>query len=312
MRSVNSPASLSDETVPITIEPGQGVNSIAALLTQKKIIRSPLMFKVYLRLNGLGNKIQAGEYNIPKNLNIKQVAEILKHGTFDARLTIIEGWRVEEIAEYIGSSVRGLNFSGVDFLEVAKKYEGRLFPETYIVPKYITPEDLVDLMVSTFNQKFDNKMRQDLKKSDLTLEQALILASIVEREVKFPEDRPKVAGILLKRFKNNWSLEADATVQYVLGYQIEVDAETGEQKGTWWKNSLHKSDLEVTSPYNTRKNSGLPPAPICNPGLPALKAVVEAEISDFWYYVSDAEGKIHYAKTLEEHNENVAKYIKKS
>jgi len=307
-KAINTPLSVSEEMVSVTIKTGQRVNSIADLLMREGVIRSALMFKVYLRLNGLENRIQAGEYDISRDLNIKEVVEILSHGTFDIRLTIIEGWRVEEIADYIGT-FKGLSFSGVDFLEIAKDYEGKIFPDTYIVPMYISAMDLVDLMRSTFNQKFSSRMREDLEKSGLSLDEAVIFASIVERESKLFEDRSKVAGILLRRLKNNWPLEADASVQYVLGYQTEIDPKSGEYISSWWKRNLYESDLKVDSPYNTRKNAGLPPSPICNPGFDSLKAVVYFEESEFWYYVSDEEGKMHYAKTLDEHNENVRKYI---
>ena len=137
------------------------------------------------------------------------------------------------------------------------------------------------------------------KRSD---KEILILASLIEREAKFADDRRLIADIILKRAQSDRPLQLDATIQYGLGYQ--------RKEKTWWKKELALEDLKVDNTYNTYERKGLPPAPICNPGLDSLKAALAANPkTPFWYYVSDKNGRIHAAKTLEEHNENIRKYV---
>jgi UPF0755 protein len=137
-----------------------------------------------------------------------------------------------------------------------------------------------------------------LKKVGELDKQTLILASLVERETKGDAEKPVVAGILKKRLAQNWALELDATVQYALG-----------KTGNWWPDTT-LADRKVKSPYNTYLHPGLPPAPIGNPGLASINAVKNAEESPYYYYLHDKSGVIHYASTLEEHNQNIAKYIR--
>ncbi|MBM4401961.1 MAG: endolytic transglycosylase MltG, partial [Candidatus Cloacimonetes bacterium] len=206
------------------------------------------------------------------------------------------------------------NFS-YEFLKDAPNnasLEGFLFPDTYFVPKDITAHDLIDLMLTNFDKKFDGQLREDLQKQNLNIFEAIVFASIVEREAKKEEDRPLVGGILVKRQKNGWPLEADATVQYAVTGQLVT---TNHQPPTanqldWWPQELTKEDLQIDSPYNTRKFTGLPPGPIANPGLASIKAVVYPKESEYWYYVSDEAGNIYYSQTFEEHQAKIAKYVR--
>jgi len=126
----------------------------------------------------------------------------------------------------------------------------------------------------------------------------VILASVVEREVSKKEDREIVAGILLKRLKNEWPLDADATIQYAVGVSKN-----------WWPSSLKNADLEINSPFNSRKNKGLPPAPICNPSISAIEAVYAYRESPYWFYLDGSDGTTYFAETLEKHNENIATHL---
>ena len=137
-------------------------------------------------------------------------------------------------------------------------------------------------------------------KTVLSDEQVIVLASILEREVRTKKDRPLIAGILIKRFQNNWPLQADATVQYIIG-----------NEKNWWPQNITKAHLKINSPYNTYKHPGLPPAPISNPGLASIEAALRPESSSYWFYISDLDGAIHYANTIEEHNANIATYLGK-
>lgn len=296
------PNSSDEEATAFVVEQGQSVEEVARNLERKGLIRSAALFRLYLALSDLSSGLQAGEYQIPQNLNIREIVDLLQHGTFDTKITFIEGWRREEMATEISnlkSQIPKLN--AAEFLRESEGLEGYLFPDTYFVSRETTAEELVKMMRENFEKKVGR-----LEPDSLTLDQAVSIASIVEREVKFTEDKPLVAGVLIKRLLNDWPLQADATVQYALGYQ----SPGALREGGWWKRNLVKEDLEVDSPYNTYKNPGLPPTPICNPGLDSLKATINPQETDYWYYVSDSEGRMHFARTNEEHNENVAKYAR--
>jgi UPF0755 protein len=130
----------------------------------------------------------------------------------------------------------------------------------------------------------------------------ITLASIIEREGQTNEDRPVIAGILMNRLEAGWPLQADATLQYALGYQ--------SKDKTWWKKTLYDEDKKINSPYNTYANPGLPPGPISNPGLASIQAAIYPKKTDYWYYLHDPAGGVHYAITLEEHNANIAKFLR--
>ena len=291
-----------DETVvDFTVESGQSVEEIAKNLEGEGLIRSGSLFRLYVSLSKLAFGLQAGEYQVPQNLNLKEVVELLQHGTFEEKITFIEGWRREEYADALSSKSQIPNpkLNSVDFLRETEGLEGYLFPDTYFISTETTVEDLAKMM----RENFENRIKGDeegLRRIGITFEDAVIIASIVEREAGAVEDKPIVAGVLIKRYLNDWALQADATIQYALGYQEEG----------WWKKNLTLEDLGIDSPYNTYKNPGLPPTPICNPGLASLEAAFNPTETNYWYYVSDSEGQMHFAETIEEHNENVAKYVR--
>jgi len=290
------PVSENGQEKNFIVSKGQSLSQIAANLKKEGLIRSPLAFKITVIRLGLSKKIQAGYFNISPKSSTSQIALILTHGSADVWVTFPEGERIEEIAQKLKEV---LGISENEFLKFAK--EGYMFPDTYRIPKQATGQEVAKMMLDNFQRRFDNSLRLEAQKKGLTLEEVVILASLVEREAKFEEDRSKVAGILIKRYRSSLPLEVDATVQYALGYQ--------KDEQTWWKKTLTSVDLEVSSPYNTRKNVGLPPAPIANPGLSAIKAVIYFQETPYIYYLSDSQGKIHYAKTLEEHVENIKHFF---
>lgn len=176
-----------------------------------------------------------------------------------------------------------------------------MFPDTYFFNPNVSISDIVATLRRNFDQKYSDGLQAQIKARGLTPAQGVILASIVEREARSDGARQMVASILLKRIKIGMGLNADSTIQYALGYQPPEDS--------WWKRHLSRSDLKVDSLYNTYLYAGLPPGPICNPSLSSLKAVASADSSTpYLYYYHDSQGVSHYAKTLEEHNQNVADY----
>ncbi|MBU1104764.1 endolytic transglycosylase MltG [Patescibacteria group bacterium] len=292
-------ASNEDLTLPVDviIKPGDTTTQISDLLYQNDLINSASLFKLYLFINK-GKTIQAGHYRVPLNLNLPELVDFFGKGTFDIKATFLEGWRVEQYAEYISEAFNNPSL-GSEFLKIAQPYEGFLFPDTYFIPREATPELILNLLRDNFTSRVDPLLpRNVFVAPGYGLNEAVILASILEREVASSEDRPIVAGILFKRLKNDWPLDADATVQYVIG-----------QEGNWWPSNLTLDDINSYSSYNTRQVEGLPPGPICNPSLDAIKAALAPQETAYWFYLNGKDGLIHFAKTIEEHNANIATYL---
>lgn len=284
-----------DKTQKIfVIQKREGVREIANKLKREGLIKSSVVFFILIKKEGLDEKIQAGDFRLSPSMTAFEIAQTLTHGTLDVWVTIPEGKRAEEIAEILKTSVPSYQSFWRDELV---KHEGYLFPDTYLIPKDADIDLIISIMKNNFEKKFasitPNKTR--LSKGEI-----VIVASLIEREAKLDEDRPLVASVILNRLNIGMKLDIDATVQYALGYQ--------ENQKNWWKKELTNDDLNINSVYNTYRNQGLPPTPISNPGLAVLRAVVNAPDTDYLYYISDRNGRNHYARTLEEHNKNIIKY----
>lgn len=290
------PRSKTQEFKTFVITPGESLEKISKRLQDEGIVKNSLTFRILAAVKGFSKKIQAGSFRLSPTESASQILADLTRGTFDVWVTIPEGFRVEEIADLLNQK---LGIDKAEFIKLAR--EGLMFPDTYLIPKKAAALELSKIMMDNFDKRINQNLANEIKKSGLTLDQVIILASIVEREAKFEKDRPIVAGILIKRWRKSLALDADATVQYVLGYQ--------PAEKSWWKKTITTQDLASNSPYNTRKFAGLPPAPICNPGLSSIRAVVQPAVSEFFYYLSDKNGSMHYAATLEEHIANVENFL---
>lgn len=278
------------------IEKGQTINTIINNLQNNGLIRNRIVFYGIVKLMKIDRLIQAGDYKLNPSMSAQEIAQTLTHGTQDRWVTVVEGLRKEEIAQLLAQS-HGIET--VAFITDAS--EGKLFPDTYRIPTTTTAKELVALMTNNFVQKAQSELVAAATARKLTQQQALTLASLLEREAKSYEDRRVVAGILLNRLAIDMPLQVDATVQYALGFD--------EAANTWWKKDLTFDDLKIDSPFNTYLNTGLPPSPICNPGLNSLRAITNAVSSKYLFYLTDKHGVMHYATTLEEHNANVKKYL---
>jgi len=305
------PASKDETSQNFLILKGSSATQVANKLKEEGIIRNSLAFKFYVQLTGRANKIQAGEYSLRSSENLFRIVEGLLKGPQEVWVTIPEGLRREEIAERF---VSGLSKKDEDattfrqeFLNLTKGEEGYLFPDTYLFPKKTTAAKVINAMGNTFDRRLAD-YETEIANSDLTLNQIVILASLIERETITDEERPIVAGILIKRADADWPLQVDATVQYALA---SAKCRNQTTECDWWPRPLTKDDIAISSPLNTYKYPGYPPSPISNPGLSSLKAAIFPEDSDYWFYLHDSKGKIDYAETIEEHNRNVAKYLGK-
>lgn len=294
-----SPKDSSDKReYQLIIERGDGVSKIAEKLEEKGLIKNSIFFKIFVKATGKSSNLQAGTYKFSPSESLSQIVNNLVAGkTEDIIITVAEGLRREEIAEILGNALGGKVKD--EFLILTKNLEGRLFPDTYFVKRDANAQEIVKMMTDNFESKY----KQILVKTNLSKDETITLASIIERETKNDEDRSLVAGILYKRLINNWPLEADATIQYVVGY---VPFEK-----SWWKKNLNAEDINIDSAFNTRRNIDLPPSPICNPGLSSIKEAASPTFSGYWFYLSDKQGNIHYSRTLEEHEAAIAKYIDK-
>jgi UPF0755 protein len=253
---------------------------------------------------GIASELQAGDFRLSPSMNLFEITQNLTHGTVDIRLTIPEGFRREEIAETLVDTFakQGVEFNKEDFVLKTKNLEGSLFPDTYLIPKTASAEQVVKYFTDNFNKKFSTLTNN----SGLNKRQMVILASLIEREAKRDKDRPIIAGILLKRLKKGWPLQVDATVQYA---KANVVCQKPGESCNWWA-VVSSGDLkDIESLYNTYKYQDLPPTAICNPGLSSLKAAAGPQDSDYWFYLSDPSGNMHYAVTNEEQEKNISKYL---
>ncbi|NMB56928.1 endolytic transglycosylase MltG [Candidatus Beckwithbacteria bacterium] len=293
--------------ITMTIPSGASASQIAQILQDNNLIKSKLVFRLYLKREKLDAKLKPGKYQLSQTQSLAEIVNLLQKGVLeDFWVTIPEGKRREEVAKILADSFtrENLVFSIPDFLELTDDLEGYLFPDTYLIPRTTTTQEVVQMMKDNFAKKISNTIKAKANNLDLSFDQVLILASLVEREAKFETDRTKIAGVLLNRLKQDMPLQIDATVQYVVGGN-QCEAKIGKDCN-WWPVI---TDTKINSTYNTYENVGLPPAPICNPGLSVIEAVLNPGKHDYLYYLSEDNGTTHYAKTLEEHEANIEKYL---
>lgn len=284
---------------------GYGVSAIADKLEAEGFIRDPWAFKIMAVKEGVSKDLQAGDFYLKPSMNLFEITQTLTHGTVDVWVTIPEGLRREEVAAILKESFaeHSVEFDTEAFLVASKGQEGYLFPDTYLIPKIADADQVIAILRNTFDQKIPDEEKLKAGKLGLPFSQAMIVASLVEREAKYAEDRAMVAGILLKRLKNDWPLQADASLQYALGTQNC----RGKLDCDWWP---VVKDTGFTSSYNTYRNPGLPPTPICSPSLESVEATLNPKESSYWYYISDSSGRLHYAETLEKHEENIEEHLR--
>jgi len=314
--AINRPSQTVDEHT-IEIESGWSVAKISQELYSQDVINSKPLFTAYVLVNNLEKNIQAGVYTIPAGISIKELAQLLQHGTNDISITFLEGWRVEQFALKASDMFSGIDYD--DFVRAAWDDEGYLFPDTYIFPNDVSSEEMISVLKETFENKLSLVLTDEaLNNVSLTREEVINLASIVEREVADPYDRPLVAGVLVKRYEEDMPLGADATVQYYASL-LRVGCEVGElvcpdeevaRELDWWPYSLTQEELDYESEYNTRKYQGLPPRPISSISVSAVNAVLNNKKTMYNYYLTDKDGTTHFSEDLQGHEENIERYLR--
>lgn len=320
---------VTDGASAFVIAPGEGTETIVRNLKEQGVVRNGLLFKNALRLSGLATKLQPGTYDLRGAKDFAEVARRLTTGGVPANefvLRVKEGWNLADIRAELARvgyakadelhHVTGIpatdhrtlssdqapkpdDFS-VDFPFLKDKpsyvsLEGFLFPDTYRIFKDATPTEVTRKLLEHFDEKLTPELRRGIAARNLTVYQVVTMASIVEREVRTPADRRKVADLFWRRLDAGMALQADSTVNYATGKSLPA---------------VTLEDTRNVSEYNTYKYPGLPLGPIANPGLDSIEATVHPEPNPYWYFLTDEAGNVHYGRTLDEHNANKAKYLK--
>jgi len=292
------PLSTDTKNKIFVVKEGEGIQVISQNLYQNGFIKNKYAFLIYTIFTRQNKKLQSGTFRLSASLSVPEIIKKLSSGgVSDYWLKIIDGTRIEEIAQLFPS---GLSFNSQDFLTKYKTKEGYFFPDSYLIPSYFNLDQTVEVISLNFNKKLTQTKEKST--SSLIDEDNIILASLLEREGKNIESKQMIAGIIINRLNLGMPLQIDATVQYARD-------SLSKNITSYWQ-PLVKPDLQLDSPFNTYKNQGLPPRPICNPGYNSLFAAFHPTTSDNLFYITGTDGKMYYAKTLEEHNSNVDKYLK--
>jgi UPF0755 protein len=308
---LNAPAGNDPDPVRFTVASGDSPRAIAAKLVDARLISDAELFVGYVRVHDLDTELEAGTYFIRQTQTIPEIAAALTDSRNSViNFVILEGWRMEEIAEAVDRDPL-FAFTGADFLRAVGRgvllsggfaaqvglpdgasLEGFLFPNTYQLPPDISAEGLRDLLLEEFLRQVGAGALVQAAQQNRTLYQVVTLASIVQREAVHPEEHPQIAGVYLNRLNVGMRLDADPTVQYPLG-----------EPGNWWKQITQADYQGVVSPYNTYRVTGLPPGPIANPGLAAINGVLNPTPSDYFYFQADCGGSGYhnFSETYEEH-----------
>ncbi|MFQ3536083.1 MAG: endolytic transglycosylase MltG [Aggregatilineales bacterium] len=326
--ALNQPLGADTGLVCFTVARGADAASIAQQLAAQGFAVDPDLFRAYVRYFNIDSRLQAGTFSLRRSLTLPQLAERLTNANADTiRFRTLEGWRLEEIAAAIDRT-DGLAFTGADFMAlvgagarsqagaigafaaqvgvpIGRSLEGFLFPDTYSLPACDTAQSLVERMLANFEARITPQVRDAAQASGLSLYEAVTLASIVQREAIFDDERPRIAGVYLNRLLNSrrtppnpnvpLTLDADPTIQYAIGNTRNPE--------TWWPRLTPEDYRSVQSPYNTYLYQGLPPTPICSPGLASILAAIHPEQTDFAYFRAcpNSGGRHIFSRTLAEH-----------
>lgn len=293
----------SNSTITVEIPSGASTARIAKLLKENNLIKNDLAFRILSRLSKSDGKMQAGRYVLRNDMDAKAIIEALVKGdaTHDTvKFTIPEGFEFAQIVNRLVSNglidrekfIQLANYGDFNykFLENIPKGENRLegflFPDTYQVARDATEEEILKKMLDRFNQVFQESYYQRAQEMDLSINEVITLASIIEREAKLDKERPLVSSVFHNRMRQNMLLQSCATVQYILGER---------------KENLTLKDIEIDSAYNTYKYKGLPPKPIASPGKPSIEAALYPETTEYLYFVVSKNGAHTFSKTYKEH-----------
>jgi len=305
------PTPSGDKSAPATvvIRQGSGWDEATAALHDQGLVRRPLTFKAIVLLSGARGALLPGSYTLHKGTSSRDLIATLTDPEAGAALVIPEGWRLEQI----GAALEGKKLSTPEqwnaaigsppaslvlrSLPASVDLEGYIYPGSYAFAGEDAAAELVRSGLRNLEQQLTPTVMNGLSKQGLTIHEGLTVASIVEREAQVPEERAVIASVYLNRLKAGMRLQADPTTQYAVGVP-----------GAWWKIGLTKTDLSDPSPYNTYAHEGLPPGPICSPGIASIQAVAQPARTEYLYFVARGDGSHAFATTYAEHEANIRRY----
>lgn len=312
------------DKVTFEIRKNETVAALADRLEKEHVVRNAWLFKKYIVVKEVDRQIREGMFSVEKPITLSRVVSALANpSVIERTITIIPGWDLRDIAVYFVKE--GIASTTEDVYAVTGKpavdyrnssdtvanvgefkvsndklgfvsYEGYLAPETYRIFKNASVLDIVKKLIAHRDTQFTDEMYRDIGKGGRTVYDIVTMASVLEREVQSKEDKAKAADIFWRRFEKNWALQADSTVHYAVGKKKEI--------------FTTKEDRSSNSPWNTYKYPGLQLGPISNPSIESINAAIYPEKNDYWYFLTTSNGEVKYGKTLEEHNENVQKYLR--
>ena len=293
------------------VSKGEGNGEVGTSLRQDGFISGSWYFYYYIKTHGLLNRILPGKYKLNGNMTIPEIALVITNEKNIlpgyVEITFPEGLTIQQMADKINANeLDGQGFLGLakdpspdliekfNFLQEGKSLEGYLFPDTYYFSKEIDARGIIVKILDNFNNKLSSDLRKEIAKQQKTLSNIITMASIVEKEVSTDNDRAIVAGLFWNRIASGQALQSDATLSYALNDKVSQHSLT---------------QTKTNSPYNTYLYKGLPPGPICNPGLSAIEAAIHPQKTDFVYFLSDPKtGQTIFSKTFAEHVANRNKY----
>ena len=296
------------DNISVEVTSGMTTAELADTLAQKGVINSSAGFRILAKLGGYETDFKEGVYYFKSDMRVGVVLQNLVSGPQNAvvRVTIPEGFTVEDIAELMEREglvnkedfcTAAKDFAPYDYMQPALdnpdiKYaaEGFLFPDTYDFDRGYTARQIMQIMADNFDHRLSSEMRERAKAENLSIFELIIMASLVEKEAKFAQDRPIIANVFFKRLEEGMMLQSDATIQYALDEH---------------KEEFSIEDTKHDSPYNTYQHAGLTPGPIGNPGLDAINAVLHPADTPYLYFVADSEGHNHYSVTYDEHLQTI-------
>ncbi|MFA6106603.1 MAG: endolytic transglycosylase MltG [Patescibacteria group bacterium] len=330
-KKLNNPADPDGADRIFTVSAGEGTNQISDNLFGQKLIKSKLAFETYVWARGWEGTIKAGEHTLSPKLNIREIAQSLVSGntiSSEEKIIVKEGWNIGDIDSYLseknilasgefknvvdkisnfpardgsapgGQSSIPKSYIFLNALSENTSLEGYLFPDTYRVFKNSSAEEIAGKMLANFDRKLNPELRVEIERQGKSVHEIITMASLIEKEVRATEDMKIVSGIFWNRINNGQALQSCATLAYVLGVN---------------KPQYSEADTKIDSPYNTYQNKGLPPGPIANPGMNAIKAAIYPTANDYNFFLTaevNGESKTIYSRTFEEHVRNKGIYLK--
>jgi UPF0755 protein len=319
---INKPNSSESGSVTLSVPKGATTKDVGEELAEKNLIGGPYLFVAYSLFVGANGKIQAGDYLLDRKMSMAEILDTLTGGKVTRntkRATFVEGWTNAQYSKHLqdlGLVTKNTFDSAVDaeyefaFSDAGKdfEYQGFLFPDTYQFDANLSAENIIFKMLQNFENRFTDQMKQDMERKNLDIKDVIILASIIEREVgrnssvsvtdevrtQMQNERELVASVFYNRLEIDMPLQSDATVNYATG--------KSDRRAQF-------EDLKISSPYNTYVVVGLPPGPISNPGIDSIRAAIYPAQSDYLYFLNNQRGEAFFARTIQEHNSNRAKYL---